>query len=274
MVNARHVKQVPGRKTDVKDSQWLAALARFGLLKGSFIPEKDLRELRVVTRYRIKLIGTLAGEKNRLHKLLDDAGIRLGNVVTDINGVSARSIINGLIEGKPSDQLLENIHGRLHKKIPELKKALSGTLTERHRFVLRHIQAHIRHLEKELQELDNYILSAMKPYQAQLEILQTIPGIDEMSAAIMIVEMGVDMQRFGSREQFCAWAGVCPGNNESAGKKKSGKTRNGNHQLRVILCQIANAAVKTNCQFKGKYRGLLIRRGHKKAIVAVGHKIL
>lgn len=274
VVNARHVKQVPGRKTDVKDSQWLAALARFGLLKGSFIPEKDLRELRLITRYRSKLKGILASEKNRLHKLLDDGGVRLGNVVTDVNGVSARGIIKGLIEGETQGQLMLKVKGSLRKKLPELKEAVSASLTERHCFTLKHIQGHISYLEKELQGLDDYVLAAMKPYGSQWKILQTIPGVDEISAAILIVEMGVDMQRFGSREQFCSWAGVCPGQNESAGKKKSGQTRKGNRQIRIVLCQIANAAVKTNSQFKGKYKGLLIRRGHKRAIVAIGHKIL
>jgi transposase len=274
VVNAQHVKQVPGRKTDVKDSQWLAALARFGLLKGSFIPEQDLRELRVVTRYRTKLTGTLAGEKNRLHKVLDDAGIHLGNVVTDINGTSAHKMIQGLILGEPIHELVKGIHRSFNKKMPELKEVLSGTLSQRHRFVLEQIHLHILHLENELQNLDDYILNAMEPYRTHWQILQTVPGIDAIGAAMIIVEIGVDMQRFGNREALCSWAGLCPGNNESAGKKKSSKTRKGNHQLRVLLCQSANAAVKTRSQFKGKYQGLLIRKGHKKAIIAVGHKIL
>lgn len=274
VVNARHVKQVPGRKTDVKDSQWLASLARFGLLKGSFIPEKDLRELRVVTRYRSKLVGRLASEKNRLHKVLDDGGIRLGNVVTDIHGVSAEAIITGLLQGESIEKLLEKVKGRLQKKIPELREALSGTLSARHRLILSCIQTQVQFLETEVKKLDDYIFAAMQPYELQWRILQTIPGMDAISAAMTIVEVGVNMQRFGSHEQFCSWAGVCPGNNESAGKKKRTKTCKGNHQLRVVLCQVANAAVKTKSQFQGKYKSLLIRKGHKKAVVAIGHKLL
>ena len=274
VVNARHVKQVPGRKTDVKDSQWLARLARYGLVKSSFIPPKDLRELRIIARYRTKLVGTLASEKNRLYKTLDDAGVRLGNVVSDITGVTATEIIAGLIEGKPMSELLDCTRGALNKKKDELQAELEGELSGRHLFLLKKLQAHIVYLQNELKELDDYIFEAMQPYQQQWEILQTIPGIDVVGAALLIIEIGVDMQQFGSREQFCSWAGMCPGNNESAGKKKSGKTPKGSKQLRYILCEAANAAAKTECQFKHKYKSLMIRRGHKKAIVAVGHKML
>jgi transposase len=274
VVNAKHVKQVPGRKTDVKDSQWLAQLARVGLLKGSFIPEKDLRELRLITHYRTKLVNMLSSEKNRLHKLLDDAGVHLGNVVSDINGVSAKAIINGLIEGKPLEELLSKVKGALLKKTSELTEILSGKLTARHIYVLKAIQEHIVYLGQELQKIDQTIFAAMEPYNEQWKILQTIPGVDAISAANTIVEIGVDMKRFGNEEQFCSWAGMCPGNNESAGKKKSGKIRKGSKQLRSILCQVANSAIKTNSQFKDKYKGLVIRKGHKKAIIAIGHKLL
>lgn len=274
VVNARHVKQVPGRKTDVKDSQWLARLGRYGLVRGSFIPPKDLRELRLVARYRTKLVGTLAGEKNRLHKTLDDAGVRLGNVVTDINGVSAREIIAGLVEGKPVSELLGCLRGRLKKKKEEMHAELEGELSARHFYLLKKLQAHIAYLENEIRELDEYIFEAMQPYKEQWEILQTIPGLDAVGAALLIIEIGVDMQRFGSREEFCSWAGMCPGNNESAGKRKSGKTPKGSKQLRYILCEAANAASRTDCQFQHKYKSIMIRRGHKKAIVAVGHKML
>jgi transposase len=274
VVNARHVKNVPGRKTDVKDSQWLARLARYGLVKGSYIPPKDLRELRIVARYRTKLIGMLAAEKNRLHKTLDDAGIRLGNVVTDIGGLSATEIIAGLIKGLPIDKLLTYTRGKLIKKKELLKAELEGELSPRHLFLLKKLQEHIAYLEEELAEIDAYLFSAMEPYQKQWEILQTIPGISAVSAALLIIEMGVDMNQFGSREQFCSWAGMCPGNNESAGKRKRGKAPKGSKQLRYVLCEAANAAAKTDCQFKHQYKSLMIRRGHKKAIVAVGHKLL
>jgi len=274
VVNARHVKQVPGRKTDVKDSQWLARLARYGLLKGSFIPPKDLRELRIVARQRTKLTRMLASEKNRLHKILDDAGVRLGNVVTDINGVSATEIIDGLIDGKPVEDLLTFVRGKLKKKIQALKLELEGSLSPRHLYLLKKLRAHIEFMTNELKEMDEYLITAMHPYKEQWEILQTIPGISAIGAALIIIEIGVDMKQFGSREQMCSWAGMCPGNNESAGKRKSGKTPKGSKQLRYLLCESANAAAKTNCQFKHKYKALMIRRGHKKAIVAVGHKML
>jgi transposase len=274
VVNARHVKNVPGRKTDVKDSQWLASLTRFGLLRPSFIPPEDLRELRLVARYRLKLQGILAGEKNRLHKVLDDGGIRLGTVVSDIQGVSAREMIDGLLAGKPVDELVKCARGRLKDKTGELRDSLEGGLSERHQFVLKRINAHIESLEKEIAEMDAYLFKAMEPYKQQWELLQTLPGVDTLSAAILVTELGVDMEHFGSSAQLASWAGMSPGNNESAGKRKSGKTPKGSPTIRRVLCEVSNAARKTNSQFKGKYAGLVIRRGHKRSIVAVGHKLL
>jgi transposase len=221
LVNARYVKQVPGRKTDVKDSQWLASLARFGLLKGSFVPPVDLREIRLITRYRSKQQGILASEKNRLHKILDDSGIRLGTVVSDINGVSARQIIAGLIEGKPLKELVQLAKGKLKAKSHELRESLEGELSVQHRFLLKQIQAHIDYLEKEIAQLDQHLADAMKPYEDQIELLQTIPGIQQTNATTLIAEIGVDMSQFGSAEKLASWAGMCPGNNESAGKKKA-----------------------------------------------------
>jgi transposase len=221
-VNARYVKNVPGRKTDIQDSEWLAELARCGLLKGSFIPPRDLRELRLLTRYRRKLSGYLSGEKNRLHKVLDDAGIRLGCVVTDIDGVSARQMIEALIEGSMTpEQMAELARGKLRKKESEIKLALDGRLSDRHRFLLKRIQAHVKWLEHEIGEIDRQILAAMKPYRKEWELLHTIPGIDDISAAMLIAEIGVDMSRFGSKDRLSSWTGACPGNNESAGKKKA-----------------------------------------------------
>jgi len=274
VVNARHVKNVPGRKTDVMDSEWLATLARAGLLKPSFIPPKDLRELRLIGRHRMKLHGMLAGEKNRLHKILDDAGIRLGGVVSDINGVSAKEMVTGLIENKPVEELVLCARGRLKAKAEELHDSLSESISERHKFLLQKIQNHIQHLEQEIWEMDDYLFAAMTPYQEQWGIMQTLPGVDKFSAAMLIIEIGTDMEQFGSSGQLASWAGMCPGNNESVGKRKSGRARKGNRSVRRVLCEVANAARKTNSQFKGKYQGLVIRRGHKRTIIAVGHKIL
>jgi len=274
VVNARYVKKVPGRKTDVSDSQWLATLGRLGLLSPSFIPPKDLRELRLITRQRIKLRGMLAAETNRLHKVLDDAGIRLGGVVSDINGLSARALIRGLIEGKSPKEIVPYVHGRLKEKIPQLLDALDEPLSERHRFLLSFIEDHICYLEKEMASLDHYLFAAMSPYKRQWEILQTIPGIDAISAAMLLVEIGIEMQCFGTAHRLASWVGICPGNNESAGKQKGGRTRKGNHIVRQVLCEVSNASSKTKSQFKGQYQGLVIRRGHKRAIIAVAHKIL
>ncbi|MDD3582130.1 MAG: IS110 family transposase [Desulfobacca sp.] len=221
LVNSRHVKNVPGRKTDVKDSEWLAELARCGLLRASFIPSRDLRELRFLTRYRRKLVGYLVGEKNRLHKLLDSCGIRLGCVVSDLDGVSARRIINALLEGNQSpEDMAELVVGRLEKKKAEIRLALDGFLSDRHRFLLRRINNHIKWLQQQLAEIDAQVVAALEPYQREWQLLQTIPGIDQMGAAMLLAEIGTDMERFGSKEHLCSWAGMCPGNNESAGKKR------------------------------------------------------
>lgn len=273
MVNARHVKQVPGRKTDVLDSHWLTSLGRYGLLRPSFIPPEDIRRIRLLTRRRRKISGMIAGEKNRLHKTLDDAGIRLGAVVSDIGGVSASAIIDGLIEGKALSELMGCVHGRMKDKMPEIMDSIEGAISASHRLILRHIRDHIRYLEQEQQALDQCIVEAISPYKEQWEVLRTIPGVDKIGAAVIIAEIGVDMKRFGRMDRLASWAGMCPGNNESAGKKKSGRTRKGNGALRQVLCEISNAAIRTKTQFKGKYKGLVIRRGHKRSIIAIGHKM-
>jgi len=275
VVNARHVKQVPGRKTDVCDSEWLAELGRCGLLRQSFIPPKDLRELRLLTRYRRKLSGMLAGEKNRLHKILDDAGIRLGCVVTDIDGVSARAMVEALIDGGSTpEQIAERALGRMQKKKDDLQLALEGEISDRHRLVLQKISGHLKWLQRQIVIIDGQIVAAMNPYQEEWKLLQTIPGIDIISAAMLIAEIGVDMTRFGSSDRLCSWAGMCPGNQESAGKRKTGKTRKANNYVRTLLCESANSARQTQSQFHGIYKGLVIRRGHNTAVMAVGHRIL
>jgi len=253
----------------------LAELGRCGLLRSSFIPVRDLRELRLVTRYRRKISGILAGEKNRLHKVLDDAGIRLGCVVSDIDGVSARAMVEALIRGGSTpEQIAEEALGQLKKKKDALELALEGEISDRHRLVLQKIQGHIKWLQRQIALIDGQIVAAMKPYEEEWKLLQTIPGLDVIGAAMLIAEIGVDMTRFGSSDRLCSWAGMCPGNQESAGKKKSGRARKGNPYVRSLLCEAANSARKTRSQFQGLYKGLVIRRGHKRAIVAVGHRIL
>ena len=274
VVNAHMIKHVPGRKTDMADSEWLAVLARFGLVRASFIPPKDLRELRLVSRYRRKLTATCASEINRLHKVLDDGGIKLGAVVSDIHGVSARAMVSGLIQGQPVEQLLALAHGRMKPKLEDLRASLQGDLSARHLFVLGHIHAHIEALHAQIAQFDRYLLDAMQPYAWAHGLLQTIPGIDQIGAAMILIETGDDVSRFGCAERLARWAALCPGNNESAGKRKSGRTGHGNSTIRFILCECANAARTTKSTLAAKYRSLMVRKSHKKSIVAIAHKML
>ena len=274
VVNAHRVKHVPGRKTDTADSEWLAVLARFGLVKSSFIPPKDLRELRLVSRYRRKLNAMRASELNRLHKILDDGGIKLGGVVSDIDGVSARAMVTALIAGQSIEQMLGLARGKLKQRREELGASLDGDLSARHLFVLGHIEAHIETLQREIAEIDSYMLAALQPYAWAHELLQTIPGIDEIAAALILIEIGDDMTRFGRAQSLACWAALSPGNNESAGKRKSGRTAHGNSVIRSILCECANAARMTKSTLAAKYRSLMVRKSHKKSIIAVAHKMI
>jgi transposase len=275
LVNSRHVKNVPGRKTDVKDSEWLAELARCGLLRPSFIPPRDFREMRFLTRYLMKLSGYIASEKNRLHKTLDDCGIKLGCVVTNMGGLTAREIIDALIEGKMTPEEMANLaRTHLRKKHEELRMSLHQDLSDRHRYLLLSIQNHLRWLENQRELIVCQVVTAMEPYRKEWELIQTIPGFDELSAAVLLVEVGIDMSCFRQSKRLTSWAGVCPGSYESAGKNKSGRTRKGNKYLRQILCEVSNSARKTESQFKHLYQGLVIRRGHNRAILAIGRKLL
>jgi transposase len=274
VVNAHHVKQVPGRKTDIADAQWLAILARSGLLKGGFVPPQKLRELRLVSRQMQKFTGILAGEKNRLHKVLTDGGIRLSAVVSDIHGASARAMIKGLLDGERPEQVLAYASKRLKASDEELRDALDGELSDTHRFVLGEILAHSEELEARIHGFQQHLLAALQPHQPLLQALQTIPGLDAIGAAMLLVEIGTDMEAFGTPEKLAAWAGVCPGNNESAGKRKAGRKRKGNPYVRRILCEAANAASRTRSALAEKFKALLIRRGRKRAIFALAHKIL
>ena len=275
IVNARHVKNVPGRKTDVQDSQWLATLGRCGLLKPSFVPPPDIEQLRLLFRRRQKLVSQRSGEKNRLHKILDDAGIRLGGVVSDIHGKSAQDMIQGLIDGLPPEELVKFARGRMKSKAKDLFDSMEGSLSPAHRVVLKNIRKHVLYLDDEIAELDAEIRQIVEAqYREPWQLLQTLPGVDKIAAAGLIAEIGDDMSAFGSRESLASWAGLCPGNNESAGKRKSGKTRKGNQSLRRLMCEISQAAIKTKSQFKGKHQSLVIRRGYKRSIIAIGHKML
>ena len=277
VVNARHVKAVPGRKTDVADAQWLATLARAGLLRASFIAKADLRSLRHIARQRQKLGGMLASEKNRIHKLLTDAGIRLGVVVSDLHGQSARAMVKALIAGKSVPEVLALASNRLRASRETIFEALQAEeMTPAHRFVLAEIMEHIEELERRMARFDAELLRALRAadYEAPLQLLQTLPGIDLMGAAMLLVEIGADMSVFGSAQRLASWVGMCPGNNESAGKRKSGRIRKGNAWVRRLLCEFAQAAGRSRCALKDKFQALNVRKGHKRSIVALGHKML
>ena len=273
VVNAQHVKKVPGRKTDTSDAEWLAMLARAGLLRGSFIPPKPLRNLRQISRYHQRTTAMLAAEKNRLVRLLSDAGIRITAVVSDPHGVAARAMIDCLLDGGTPEQALRYA-GRLKAPREEVLASLQGELSEEHLFLARLIRQHIDTLETQLADLEHRLFDKLKPYEAAVQLLLTLPGIDRLAAAKLLVEIGVDMAAFGTPDRLSKWAGVCPGNHESAGKRKHGKTAPGNRYVRAILCEIAWATTRTTSQFKSKFQGLVIRRGTKRAIIASAHKVL
>lgn len=274
VVNARHVKNVPGRKTDVGDAQWLATLARAGLLRGSFVPPAKLRELRLISRQRQKLVGQLASEKNRLHKVLTDGGVRLGVVVSDLHGQSARAMVKAIIDGQPPHEVLKLASRRLKASREEIFDALQGELTDSHRFVLDELMRHIEEIEARIARFDARLLDGLTDERNALALLQTLPGVDLIGAAMLLVEIGTDMDAFGNADRLASWVGICPGNNESAGKRKSARVRKGNPYVRRLLCEFAHAASRTQSVFQSKFQSLIVRRGHKRAIVALAHKIL
>jgi len=276
LANARDIKNVPGRKTDIKDCQWIAQLLRCGLIKSSFIPPQPIRELRDLTRYRKKLIEQITAEKNRIQKFLEDANIKLSSVATDIHGASGRAIINALLEGHTDPAELAGLaKGVLRNKLKELEAALRGFLRDHHRFMIKHCLDHIAYLESAIADLGVQIDKLLEPYQAEVARLMEIPGVKKKAAECIIAEIGVDMSCFPSADHISSWAGVSPGNNESAGKFRSGRTTHGNRWLSATLQEAAWAAAKTKgTYFKAKYHRLAARRGKKRASVAVGHAIL
>jgi transposase len=276
LVNAQHLKKVPGRKTDASDSQWLADLLRHGLLKPSFIPPKPVRELRDLVRYRKTIVQERASEVNRLQKILETANIKLASVATDVLGKSGRDMIDAIVDGEDdSDTLAELARGRLRAKLPDLRKALDGRVESHHRVLLTRILAHIDFLDESLELLETEIEPYLTPFKGAVELVQTVVGISETSAASLIAEIGTDMTRFASDKHIASWAGVCPGNKQSGGKRLSGKTTKGNKYLRATLCEIAWAISHTKDNYLSAfYHRIARRRGKRKAIMALAHKVL
>ena len=274
--NARHIRNVPGRKTDVKDSEWIADLVRHGLIAKSFVPPRPLRELRELLRYRRKLVESQAAERNRLLKLLETANIKLASVASDVFGVSGRAMLRALIEGEASAEAMADLaKGQLRRKRADLILALDGRIEEHHRFLLAMQLRRLEAIEADIATLDLRIGERLEPYCTQHALLMQIPGVDWLVAAVLIAEIGVDMSVFLSVYHLAAWAGVCPGSHESAGRQKSGRARKGNIHLRTILVGAAISAARTKGTYlKDKFHRLKARRGALRAALAIAHKIL
>jgi transposase len=276
LVNAQKLKHVPGHKTDVKDCQWIAQLLQHGLLKGSFIPPRSQRELRDLTRQRTQLMGEHSRIVNRIQKVLEDANIKLGSVASDVVGTSGRLMLQALIAGESNPEKLADLAKlRLRNKIPQLEEALYGKVSDHHRWMLKLLWDQLTNSEAFLVRLDERIEQLTRPQQPVLERLDAIPGIDRRVAEVLLAEIGADVSPFPSDAHLASWAGMCPGNNESAGKRRSGKTTKGSRWLRQALVQAAWAAShKKDSYFQAHAQNLMRRRGRKRALVAVAHSLL
>jgi transposase len=276
LVNAQHVKNVPGRKTDMKDAEWLCELLECGLLRGSFVPPRPIRELRDLTRYRKSLISERQRQANRLHKVLEDAGIKLSCVASDVLGMSGRAMLEALISGTRDPEVLADLaRGKLRKKIPMLEQALAGQFSGHHALIVSHILAHLDFLEEQIAAMTAEIEERIRPFAAKPERLDGIDGVGPVTAQVIVAELGIDMTRFKTHRHAASWAKVCPGNHESAGKRRSGRTGHGNRHLRAALIEAAQAAARTKDTYlRAQYEQIKRRHGHNKAIVAVAHSIL
>lgn len=276
VVNAQHLKAVPGRKTDMKDAEWIAQLLSHGLLKGSYVPNREQRELRELTRHRTTLVRERTRVVNRIHKVLEGSNIKLGSVVSDIMGQSARQILLALTGGEEDARVLASIGGRrLRATADELADALTGSVSNHTRFLLRQHLSQVQFLERCIESTNDEIEERLRPFALQVALLDGIPGINRRLAEVLLAEIGTDFSRFPTSAHLASWAGMCPGNNESAGKRKSAKAKRGSPWLRTALVEAAHgASKKRDCYLQAQYRRLAIRRGKKMALVAVGHSIL
>ena len=275
LVNPQHMKAVPGRKTDVRDCEWIADLLRHGLLQASFVPDREQRELRELTRYRTSLVRERADEVNRVQKTLEGANIKLASVATDILGKSGREMLEALVAGSTDTAAMAQLaRRRMRTKIPQLERALMGRFGDHQRFLVAKQLAHIDFLDGEIAELNAAIEERLRPFQEELDRLDSIPGIDRRNAEVLLAELGTDMRRFPTASHLASWARLCPGSNESAGKHKSAKTGRGNPWLRTALVQAAHAAGRTQTYLAAQLHRLSNRRGKNKAVIAVAHTIL
>jgi transposase len=276
LVNAQHIKAVPGRKTDVKDSEWIAELMRHGLIRASFVPPKGQRELRELTRMRSTFVKERANLVNRLQKVLESANIKLASVASDVNGVSGRTILQALITGRSTpEEMAELAQGKLRRKRELLSRSLQGLVKPHHCFVLSELLLQIDGLDDAIARFNDQIQEYCRPFEEAVVLLDTIPGVARHTAEVIVSEIGVDMSRFPNADHLASWAGVAPGNNESAGKRLSGKTTKGDQALVSALTQAAHAASRTkNTYLSAQFHRLAGRRGKKKAILAVAHSIL
>lgn len=274
--NAQHIKNVPGRKTDVKDAEWIADLLRHGLIRKSFVPPKPIRDLREVVRFRRAVVQSRATDRNRLLKLLETANIKLSTFLSNVFGASGMAMLEALLDaGSTPEQMAKLSKGRLRKKMDDVALALDGRIDEHHRFLLRMQLERLKQADAQVDQLDRRIEQMLAPYREQAKRLRGIPGISEIIASQLVAEMGVDMTVFNSEECLAAWAGVCPGNHESAGKRQRGKKRKGNIHLTTALVEAAQAAIKKKgSYFRDKFHRLKARRGYKRALMAIAHKIL
>jgi transposase len=276
LLNAQHLRNVPGRKTDVKDAEWICQLVEHGLVRPSFVPERPIRELRDLTRYRKAQIEERTREVQRLDKTLQDAGIKLSSVASKVLSVSGRAMLDALVQGSHDPEVLAELaKGRLRQKLPALREALEGRFTGHHALIVSQILAHVDFLDESIEALSERIEEVIAPFAPKAELLRTIPGVDKRTAELLIAEIGPDMGRFPTHRHLASWAGICPGQNESAGKHRSGRTRKGSKWLRSGLSESAKAAARTKGTYlAAHYQRLRGRRGHGKATVATAHSIL
>jgi len=277
LANPARIKNVPGKKTDYNDAEWIARLHRSGLIEQSFVPSVDIRDLRDLTRYRRKLLQNVTQEKNRIHKILQDANLKLTTFMSDIFGVSGRLLLETIVNGEVlnEQQVRDMVKSTLKRKVPELIEALNGRLRLHHRNMIRRHLEHMTYLEQEIQELETEIEQLTMPHRLEMELLDTIPGINHDAAASIVAELGTDMSHFPSDAHVSSWAGVCPANHESNGKKKRKKNPRGNKGLKSVLCQCAWAAIRVkDSRISALYYRLVKRMGKQKAIMAVAHLLL